>query len=108
MTIPTTSPTTTAQEIQIQLSSCKSHRIKNVAATISTELRFVPKANEPSKSFMVAFSLVRTANIPIIERIMPTAAINIGAITALNCITVSAEWIKAAAPSAAVARIEPQ
>ena len=39
---------------------------------------------------------------------MPTAAINIGAITALNCITVSAEWIKAAAPNAAVARMEPQ
>ena len=88
MIIPTNSPTTTAQEIQIQLSSCKSHRIKNVAATISTELRFVPKANEPSKSFMVAFSLVRTANIPIIERIIPTAAINISIINGYQLIMV--------------------
>ena len=43
------------------------------------------------RSFIFAFSLVRTAKIPIIERIIPTAAINIGAITALNCIAVSEE-----------------
>ena len=44
----------------------------------------------------------------IMERIIPTAAISIGAMTALNCISVSPEWIKAAAPRAAVARMEPQ
>jgi Na+/H+-translocating membrane pyrophosphatase len=64
--------------------------------------------NDPSNSFIPAFSLVRTAKIPMIERTIPTAAISIGAITALNCITVSSEPIKAAAPKAAVARIEPQ
>ena len=106
--MPTNRPTTTAHEIQIQLSNCKSHRIKKVAATISTELRFVPNASEPSKSFIVAFSLVRTEKMPIMESRIPTAAISIGAITALNCMTVSAECIKAAAPNAAVAKIEPQ
>ena len=89
--MPTSRPTTTAQEIQTQFCNCKSHRIKKVATTISTELRFVPNASEPSRSFIFAFSLVRTAKIPIIERIIPTAAINIGAITALNCIAVSEE-----------------
>ena len=64
-------------------------KIKKVATTISTELRFVPKANEASRSFIFAFSLVRTAKIPIIERRIPTAAISIGAITALNCMAVS-------------------
>ena len=40
------------------------------------------------------------------DNIIPTAAISIGAITALNCVSVSP--INAAAPNAAVARIEPQ
>ena len=51
-------------------SSCPtsaSHRIKKVATTINTELRLVPKASEFSKSFIFAFSLVRTEKIPIME-----------------------------------------
>ena len=106
--MPTTSPTTTEQDIHTQLSSFNSQRIRKVATTISTELRFVPKAREFSRSFIPAFSLVRTEKMPIIERIIPTAAISIGAMTALNCISVSPEWIKAAAPRDAVARMEPQ
>ena len=75
---------------------------------MSTELRFVPKDRALSRSFMVAFSRVRTAKMPRTESRMPTAAMSIGAMTALYCISVSPEWIKAAAPSAAVARMEPQ
>ncbi len=52
---------------------------------MSIELRFVPKDNAPNKSFIDAFSFVLTQNMPIIERMIPTAAISIGAITALNC-----------------------
>ena len=40
-------------------------------------------------SFIPASSLVRTAKIPMMESKIPTAAISIGAMTALNCITVS-------------------
>ena len=76
-----------------------------MATTISTELKLVPVANEPSSSFIPASSLVRTAKIPMMESKIPTAAISIGAMTALNCITVSSEPMKAAAPKAAVARI---
>ena len=108
MMIPTIKPTITEQEIHSQLSNFSNHRIKKVATTIKIELRLVPKASEFSKSFIFAFSLVRTEKIPIMESNIPTAAISIGTITALNCISVSPEWIKAAAPRAAVARIEPQ
>ena len=45
---------------------------------------------------------------PRIESRMPTAAISIGAITALICNASEPAEEKAAAPSAAVARIEPQ
>lgn len=83
-------------------------RIRNVPITMRTELRFVPVESALSNSFMPAFSFVRTANMPIMERIIPTAAINIGAITALNCISVLPVPMKAAAPSAAVASIDPQ
>ena len=44
-------------------------------------------------------------NTPAIERRVPTEAISIGAITALNCI--SGVAMNAAAPRRAVARIEP-
>mgnify|MGYP006946704810 CR=1 FL=1 len=83
-------------------------RIRNVPITMRTELRFVPVESALSNSFMPAFSYVRSANMPIMERIIPTAAINIGAITAVNCISVLPVPMKAAAPSAAVASIDPQ
>ncbi|OAV70731.1 hypothetical protein Barb7_03241 [Bacteroidales bacterium Barb7] len=75
---------------------------------ISTELRFVPTASALSNCLIFAFSLVRTEKIPIIDRMIPTAAISIGAMIALYCSSTSPEATKAAAPSAAVARMEPQ
>ena len=54
---------------------------------------------------ILAPSLVLTIKMPIIESITPTAAIIIGAYTALNCMASLA--INAEAPRAAVARIEP-
>ena len=83
-------------------------KFQKVANTISTELRFVPKERDFNKSFIFASSRVRTENIPIIESNIPTAAINIGAITAFICMSVSPAPIKAAAPKADVANIEPQ
>ena len=82
--------------------------MRNVAPTMSTELRFVPNDRERSNPFMPASSLVRTAKMPMMDRMMPTAAINIGAMTALNCMSTSPVAMKAAAPSAEVARMEPQ
>jgi hypothetical protein len=79
-----------------------------VAPTMRRELRLVPKERDLNRFFRVALSLVLTENIPTIERNIPTAAISMGAITALYCITTSPELDNAAAPSAAVARIEPQ
>ena len=108
MMMPTSSPTTTEQEIHCQLSMPSSHRMRKVAATMSTELRLVPRERAFSKSFIFASSLVRTANMPIRDSNIPTAAISMGAMTALNCITVSPLCRKAAAPRAAVARMEPQ
>ena len=105
---PTNSPITTAQDMYIQFSSCKTHKIRNVAAIINIELRFVPKERALRRSFIFAFSFVLTEKIPIIDRTIPTAAINIGAITALNCISISPLPINVAAPSAEVASIEPQ
>ena len=108
MTMPTSSPTTTEQDSHSQLSMPNAHNIKKVAATMSTELRLVPSDRAPSRSFIRAFSLVRTAKMPTRESRMPTAAISMGAMTALTCISVSSAWRKAAAPNAAVARMEPQ
>ena len=91
------------------------YRIRNVAPTISTELMLVPTASEPSRSLIEAFSLVFTVKMPMMESMMPTAAISMGAITALSCRATAASSpiteaapAAAAAPSAAVARIEPQ
>ena len=91
-----------------QLLRPSSHRIKNVAPTMSTELRLVPSESAPSRFFMVAFSLVRTEKMPIIDSSMPTAAMSMGATTALYCITTSPCSRYAAAPRALVARMEPQ
>ena len=108
MMTPTASPIITDSERFTQLLISSSHRMTNVAATISAELKFVPTDSDFSNSFMPASSRVRTAKIPMMESKIPTAAISIGAITALNCISVSPVPIKAAAPSAAVASIDPQ
>ena len=75
---------------------------------INTELRLVPMASAFSSSRIVAFSFVRTAKIPMIDNMIPTAAINIGATTALYCISTSPDATNAAAPNAEVAKIEPQ
>ena len=108
MMMPMSRPTTTEQLMSAQLSMSSSHMMTNVATTMRAELRLVPTDSEPSRSLMVAFSLVRTAKMPMMESRMPTAAISIGAMTALNCMAVSPEWRNAAAPSAAVERMEPQ
>ena len=57
---------------------------------------------------MLASSLVRTENMPMMDKMIPTAAISIGAMTALYCMSTSLLLMKAAAPSAEVARMEPQ
>ena len=75
---------------------------------INTELKFVPMAKAFNSCLIVAFSFVRTAKIPIIDKMIPTAAISIGATTALYCNSTLPEETNAAAPNAAVARIEPQ
>ena len=108
MTIPTSNPTTTEPLISAQFSIFNAHKMANVANTMRIELRFVPNASDFNKSFILASSRVRTENIPIIESNIPTAAISIGAITAFICISVSPAPIKAAAPKAEVANIEPQ
>lgn len=105
MMIPASRPTITENEIPSQLSICNTYSIPNVQIAISTELTLTPMPSAPSNCFIVAPSFVRTRKIPITDNRMPTAAINIGASTACICIPLLA---KAAAPSAAVARIEPQ
>ena len=57
--------------------------------TINPALRLVPVDKALSNSLIPAFSLVRTAKIPMMDKMMPTAAISIGAMTALNCMAVS-------------------
>ena len=79
-----------------------------VASAMSSELKLTPTPSERSSWRIVAPSFVRTRKMPTIERRMPTAAISIGASTALSCIASLPDEAKAAAPRAAVARIEPQ
>ena len=76
----------------------------NVQTAISAELVLTPVPSAPSRFFIVAPSFVRTRKMPMTDSMMPTAAISIGASTACICMSPA----KAAAPSAAVARIEPQ
>ena len=78
----------------------------NVATAIRHADTFVPKLNECNKSRMVAPSFVFTMYIPANERNIPTAAMSIGAITAL--IWMSALKAKAVAPRAAVLSMLPQ
>ena len=91
-----------------QLGMPSSQRMRNEAPAMSTELRFVPSESERNSVFMLAFSFVRTANMPRIDRMMPTAAMSIGAMTALNCASGCSALTNAAAPRAEVARMEPQ
>ena len=91
-----------------QLFNCRAQRIRKVNITIKIELKLVPNDSDLSRSFILASSLVRTEKIPRIESRIPTAAISIGAITALNCIFISLVVMNAAAPRADVASIEPQ
>ncbi len=85
------------------------------AITIRSELRLVPTASELRRFLIEAFSLVFTAKMPIMDSTMPTAAISMGARTALTCRAMAPSVpsvvtapAPAAAPRAAVARIEPQ
>ena len=71
------------------------------------ELVLVPLLNAASSFFMFVSSLVLTIKIPIIDNTTPTAAISIGANIAFSCIPSIVDLAKAAAPRAAVARIEP-
>ena len=108
MTMPATRPVMTENESPTQFSTPSRQRMPNVAAAISSELKLTPTPSERSSSRIVAPSFVRTRKMPRIESRMPTAAISIGAITALICNASEPAEEKAAAPSAAVARIEPQ
>ena len=103
---PAASPLNTENETPIQFSICIKYRIANVATAMRAAATFVPRLSECSSSFMVAPSFVRTRNMPISDRNMPTAAMTIGAITALSCISESRA--NAVAPMAAVLRMLPQ
>jgi len=87
MMIPASNPQITENETPNQLGICSTYKMPKVAAAISPELTFTPLPNAPSKSFMVAPSFVFTKNMPMMDRIMPTAAISMGAKTALSCIS---------------------
>ncbi len=71
-----------------------------------TEITRFPMAAYDDQFDAATQALARFMKIPMIDSTIPTAAINIGASTALNCS--SGLNLKAAAPSAAVARIDPQ
>ena len=79
-----------------------------VATMMSIELKLIPVESDFRRSFNLASSRVRTVNIPMMERMIPTAAMSIGAITALNCMVLSPLPMNAAAPRAEVASIDPQ
>ena len=79
----------------------------NVAAAIRMAAVLVPRLNAPSSCFMPAPSLVFTRKIPMMDSNTPTAAISIGANTALYCMPSTAEVAKAEAPKAMVAKMEP-
>ena len=78
-----------------------------VAMAMSTAAVLVPRPSERSRSFICAPSFVRTRNMPSRLRKMPMAAMSMGAMTALSCMSPAAD-AKAVAPRAAVLRIEPQ
>ena len=111
---PASKPTTTESEVchhmlarsPVSLPKRK-YMMPKVATAISTAAALVPRLNAPRSSFMPAFSLVFTRKIPMMESNTPTAAISIGASTALNCKPSTAAVANAEAPKAIVAKIEP-
>jgi len=103
MMMPASRPQTIAHQTPVPNSSTR--MMKKEAITIRTELKLTPRPRALSSCFWEAPSLVRTTKIPTIESSVPTAAITIGATTALSCRAGLPR--KAAAPRAAVARIEP-
>ena len=110
MITPASRPTTTDRETchHWLLSVPNSHaKMPNVAAAMSTAAVLVPRLNAPRSSFIPAPSFVLTKKIPNNESNTPAAAMSIGANTALSCNPSTAEVANAAAPRAAVARIEP-
>ena len=58
-----------------------------VATAIRAALTLVPKDSDFKRSRMVAPSFVRTRKMPMSERKTPTAAMSIGAMTALSCVS---------------------
>ena len=107
MMTPATSPVMTENDMPSQFSIPRTYMMTKVAAAMSTALMFVPKPSDFRSWLMPAFSFVLTVNIPMTDRITPTAAISIGAKTAFICID-SPAMKKAEAPRAMVARMEPQ
>ena len=106
MMTPAANPVTTEKLTPNQLVMPKKYKMRKVAMAISTAATLVPRLKDFSKSFIVASSLVRTKKIPIRLKKIPTAAIIIGATTALSCMSPLAT--KAVAPNAAVDKILPQ
>ena len=108
MMTPATRPETTAPKTPQVM---KSRKIRNSSA-ISTkiELPSVPVSRLRSSCRCEAPSLQRTSPIPRIERIVPNPATIIGERTSFVACSASklTLWAATAAPSAAVARIEPQ
>ena len=82
---PASRPTITENDIPSQLGICSRYSTTNVAIAMSTELRLVPNPSDLSSWLIPAPSFVRTVYMPIIDRNTPTAAIIIGANTALSC-----------------------
>ena len=87
MMTPASRPTTTEKDIPTQFSRSRAHKMTNVAIAISTDEVLVPRDNAPRSCFMPASSFVFTIKIPMRESSTPTAAISIGANTALSCIS---------------------
>ena len=80
---PATSPEITAQNT-FELSG-SNVKIRNAEPTADRiDAMYVPRLNEPKSDFCVAPSFVETKNVPIIDAIMPIAAISIGTSTPLK------------------------
>src|SRR5690606_19158637 len=104
--IPAKRPVITENERPIQLVKLNRYRITKVLTAINNALIFTPLLREFINSLRLAFSLVLTMKIPIIDKNTPIAAIIIGVKTAFSCI--AGLRTKADAPSAAEDKIEPQ
>ena len=108
MTTPAISPETTAPKIPQEMMSHAASTAQ--AIKIRMELPHVPVRSAFSSVIMLDPSLQRTEKIPMIERMIPIPAIISGALTRLTisvCVRCPATAGRAA-PSAEVARMEPQ